>query len=289
MPAHIYMRMGDYSAAARQNTAAAAADRAYIHSSGIQGVYPLIYYSHNLHFLAIAQAMQGRFADAYQAAEQLVAHVGPYVHEMPILEGFLSLPTLVLMHFRRWDELLQSPAPAPDARIANALWHFARGRAYAATGKVDRAEAERKVFLEAANAIPAEAPFGLNSVSSIFTIAASVLDAHMALAKQDTPSAIVLLKKAAEAEDRLHYDEPPNWYPPVRETLGGVLMLQGEYAEAERVFRAELDKHPCSGRALFGLHASLTAQEKHYAAQWVQREFAVAWQHADRQLRLEDL
>src|SRR5262249_12355857 len=88
MPAHIYMRVGDYEASARANEKAIEADRAYLKSSGVKGIYPMMYFSHNLHFLAIARAAQGRFDDAKKAADELVANVGPHVHDMPMLEGF---------------------------------------------------------------------------------------------------------------------------------------------------------------------------------------------------------
>jgi hypothetical protein len=75
----------------------------------------------------------------------------------------------------------------------------------------------------------------------------------------------------------------------VRESLGGVLILNGDYAEAERVFRADLERNPRNGRSLFGLVGSLKKQGKEYDAQLVQGEFEAAWKNADTQLRLEDL
>src|SRR5204863_9309246 len=80
MPAHVYMRVGDYAAAARSNAAAAAADEAYFKQARCaEGVSPMMYYSHNLHFLAVAHAFQRRHADAKAAADKLAAHVGPHL------------------------------------------------------------------------------------------------------------------------------------------------------------------------------------------------------------------
>src|SRR3990172_7452568 len=149
MPAHIYMRTGDYKSAAQRNKVAAEVDQAYIKSSGVQGVYPLMYYSHNLHFLAVAYAMEGRFSDAKKAADQLEAHVGPHVKGMPMLEFFMPTSTLILVRFQRWGDILESPKPNPNMSITNAMWHFARGMAYATTGKVKEAESERKQFISA--------------------------------------------------------------------------------------------------------------------------------------------
>ena len=290
MPAHIYMRTGDYKSAAQRNKVAAEVDQAYIKSSGVQGVYPLMYYSHNLHFLAVAYAMEGRFSDAKKAADQLEAHVGPHVKGMPMLEFFMPTSTLILVRFQRWGDILESPKPNPNMSITTAVWHFVRGMAYAATGKVKEAESERKQFISVMKTIPAGKTWDLNTVNSVLEVAENVVDARIALAKGDNKSAIELLKKAVEAEDALNYAEPPGWYIPTRESLGSVLMLNGEYAEAEKVFRVDLDKNPRSGRSLFGLLKSLKAQGKNYDAQLVQKEFEVAWKNADIQLKqVEDL
>ena len=290
MPAHIYMRTGDYKSADQRNKVAAEVDQAYIKSSGVQRLYPLMYYSHNLHFLAVAYAMEGRFSDDKKAADQLEAHVGPHVKGMPMLEFFMPTSTLILVRFQRWDDILKSPAPDPGMVITTVIWHFARGMAYAATGKVKEAERERKLFIAAEKTIPADAAWDLNSGGNVLKIAELVLDARIALAKGNKKSSIELLRKAVDAEDALNYAEPPGWYIPVRESLGGVLMLNGDYAEAEKVFRADLHKNPRSGRSLFGLYENLKAQGKNYDAQLVQKEFEVAWKNADIQLKqVEDL
>src|SRR5438128_7509694 len=133
MPAHVYERTGEYAAAAQSNVDAAAADEAYIKASGAQGIYPLMYYSHNLHFLAIANSMQGRFAEAMKAAQQLEANVRPALKDMPMLEGFLTITPLMLVRFNRWSDIEKLPQPDPKLFGINAIWHFARGIAYAST------------------------------------------------------------------------------------------------------------------------------------------------------------
>jgi tetratricopeptide (TPR) repeat protein len=239
--------------------------------------------------LAVAHAMPGRSAEAVNAAQKLATHITPHVIGMPMLEFFVPTPTLILVHFRRWDDVLKTPQPAPDMLTTRAIWHFSRGMAYAATGQLDNAESERQAFGIAQNAVPADATWDLNRASDVLTIAQTVLDARIALAKRDNKTAAELLKKAAEAEDALNYTEPPSWYLLVRETLGRVLMATGDYVEAERVFRADLERHPRSGRSLFGLQESVKAQGKTYAAQMVLQELETAWKNADSQLCLEDL
>lgn len=297
MPAHIDIRSGDYDAAARANAYAAEADREYFKTTGQQGMYPMMYYSHNLHFLAVAHSMQGRYQDAKRAADQLDAHLSQFLQVngpmldavLPVLDAFMPTPTLISVRFRRWDDILKSPAPDQKLTATTALWRFGRAMAYASTGKIESAEKERSEMASLVKAFPAGRMYGFNQAGSVFSIAENVLSARIAMAKNDKRAAIGFLKKALEAEDSLNYDEPEDWYIPVRESLGGALMLTGDYAEAEKVFRAELEKHRRSGRALFGLLESLKAQGKKQAAAFVQEEFEAAWKNADTKLRIEDL
>jgi hypothetical protein len=289
MPAHIYMRVGDYDMAAQRNTLAAAVDEAYIKSRGVQGIYPLMYYGHNLHFLAIAHAMQGRASDAVTAAEKLATHISPHLKAMPMLEYFMPTSMLLRVRFRRWEAILQSPPPEEDMVLTKAIWHFARGMAFTATGQTEQAEQERQAFLVARQAVPADTTWDLNSANHVLDIAQHVLGARMAMAKSQRQPAVELLRKAADLEDSLKYAEPSAWYLPVREMLGGVLLVSGEYGAAESAFRADLANNPRSGRSLFGLLLSLKGQGRPYAAQLIQQELQTAWKNADTPLRLEDL
>src|SRR5579862_5266118 len=149
MPAHVYIRTGDYEAAVKTNEQAAAVDRAYIKATGVQGVYPVMYYSHNLHFIAMCAAMNGNYAEARKNADLLVANVGPHVKDVPPLEGFMTIPMAVDIRFHRWDDILAMKQPDPDMKITTVFWHFARGMAYAGKGKVDEAEAEYKIVADA--------------------------------------------------------------------------------------------------------------------------------------------
>jgi hypothetical protein len=109
MPAHVYIRTGDYAAAVKTNQEAAAVDQAYIKASGAQGIYPLMYYSHNLHFIAMCAAMNGNYTEANKNADLLAAHVAPHVKDMPPLEGFMTIPIAVDVRFHKWDEILKMP------------------------------------------------------------------------------------------------------------------------------------------------------------------------------------
>ncbi|MFL6212483.1 MAG: hypothetical protein ACJ74J_01175 [Blastocatellia bacterium] len=295
MPAHIDIRTGNYEAAARANVYGAQADRDYIQMAGAQNIYSMMYYSHNLHFLAAANCMQGHFREAQRAAAQLDAHLKQYLNApgmeamTPMLDGFLTMPTVVLVRFYKWDEALASPEPDKRLVATGAMWHFGRGLAYAASGKISEAENEQKAFAAMIKTIPAAAPYGINTAANVFKIAELMFAGKIALAKGDRKAAIELFERAVKAEDALRYDEPAGWQLPVREALGGALLASNDYAAAEQVFRADLERNPRSGRSLFGLMESLKGQGKQAAAAFVQQEFDAAWKNAEVKLRAADL
>ncbi len=290
MPAHIYMRTGDYARAAESNEWAAKADQQYIDGGGLRGIYTAAYYSHNLHFLAAAHSMQGNYAEASKAARRLEANVSPYLKDMPFFESFMPTGTLIAARFGRWDDVLKTPEPAASTPVTNALWHWARGMALASTGKTADAEAALKTYLSKTEAIAPETGYGQNTARAVLKIGEHFLNARLASARGDRKRAVEQLRAAVAAEDALAYDEPPGWYHPLsREALGGALLLDKQYAEAEAVFREDLRRNQRNGRSLFGLAESLKAQGKTREAELVTREFERAWKQADTRLRIEDL
>ena len=292
MPAHIYIRTGDYAAAVKTNQEAAAADRAYLKSSGAQGIYPMMYYSHNLHFIAMCSAMIGDYAEAHKAAEMLAGHVGPAVKDMPALEGFMTIPMAVNVRFHKWDEILAMKAPDAEMKTTTGFWHFARGMALAGKGRISEAEAEYKIVAEAEKATPPNVVFQMpinNKTKDILKIAENVLGAQVALAKKDNAAAAGMLRDAVAVQDTLKYDEPQDWFFPVRESLGGVLLMSGDAKGAEQVFRDDLAKTPRNPRSLFGLHRALQAQDRNSDAWFVEQEFRKAWKGGEGELKVEDL
>jgi tetratricopeptide (TPR) repeat protein len=292
MPAHIYIRTGDYAAAVKTNQEAAAADRAYLESSGAQGIYPMMYYSHNLHFIAMCSAMTGDYAEARDAAEMLAAHVGPSVKDMPPLEGFMTIPMAVNVRFHKWDEILAMKAPDAEMKATVGFWHFARGMAFAGKGKINEAEAEYKIASDAERATPPDAIFQMpidNKTKDILKIAENVLGAQVALAKKDNAAAAGMLRDAVAVQDALKYDEPQDWFFPVRESLGGVLLMSGDAKGAEQVFRDDLARNLRNPRSLFGLHRALKAQDRNSDAWFVEQEFRKAWKGGAEELKVEDL
>ncbi len=292
MPAHVYIRTGDYEAAVKTNEQAAEVDRAYIKATGVQGIYPMMYYSHNLHFVAMCGAMNGRYAEARKNANLLAANVGPHVKEMPPLEGFMTIPMAVEIRFHHWNEILKMAAPDPTMKAATGFWHFARGLALAGTDKVTEAEAEYKIVSDSQAATPPDEIFNApinNKTKDILEIAKDVLGAKIALAKKDTNSAITQLREAVAMQDTLKYGEPPDWFFPVRESLGAALLLNGDAVGAEKVFRADLDRNPRNPRSLWGLQQALLQQKREYDAGFVQKQFESSWKGGPQALKLGDL
>ena len=292
MPAHVYIRTGDYEAAVKTNEKAAAADRAYMQASGVQGIYPMMYYSHNLHFIAMCSAMNGNYPEAKKSADQLAAHVAPGVKEMPPLEGFMTIPLAVDIRFHRWDDILATKQPPAEMQALGGFWHFARGMALAGKGRVSEAEAEYKIVSDAEAATPEDVIFQMpvnNKTKDILKIAKDVLGANIAIAKKEPNSAIPMLREAVVVQDSLKYGEPPDWFFPVRESLGAVLLMNGDAPGAEKVFREDLERNPRNPRSLYGLQQALLAQNRKYDAGFVGKEFSSSWKGDAKGLKLEDL
>ena len=292
MPAHIYIRTGDYDAAVKTNERAAEVDRAYIKATGAQGIYPMMYYSHNLHFIAMCSAMDGNYAEARQNAAMLAEHVGPAVKMMPPLEGFMTIPMAVEIRFHHWNEILKMPAPDSGMKTATVFWHFGRGMALAGTGKISDAEAEYKIVSDAEAATPPDVIFSMpinNKAKDIMQIAKDVLGAKVAMAKKENDSAISMLREAVSIQDSLKYGEPPDWFFPVCESLGAALLMNGDAAGAEKIFREDLDHNPRNPRSLYGLHQVLVRQQREYDAGFIQKQFDASWKGGTPGLTLEDL
>jgi hypothetical protein len=255
-------------------------------------VYSLMYYSHNLHFIAMAASMDGDYAAATKASAMLAAHVGPSVKDMPPLEGFMIVPIVVEIRFHKWDKILQLPQPDPAMKSATFYWHFARGMALAGEGKPAAAEAEYKIVADTERQTSPDeildAPVN-NKLKDILKIAQNVLAAKIALANHDAATATARLSDAVAIQDLLNYNEPQDWFFPVRESLGAVLLQSGKAAEAEKVLRADLQRNPRNPRSLFGLCEALKAQNETYDAQFVDKEFQTAWKGTDAKLTLDDL
>jgi tetratricopeptide (TPR) repeat protein len=295
MPAHIYQRTGDYRAAANSNKVAATVDEKYVKETGATGMYPMMYYGHNLQFLSAAAMMAGNLAEAREAARKTAALVEPMAGEMLMLQPFAMQEALALVRFGRWDDVLATPRPAFDSAqgkparpLQTALYHYTQGAAHAAKGNTQAAEQEAK-NLAAITFAPDEMVSLVNPVAAVMAVAREDLAGRIALAKQDTRGAIAAFTRATAKEDTLAYNEPPDWLLPEREQLGTALLRAGRAGEAEKVFRADLERNRQNPRALFGLWKALEKQGKTAEAAEARTAFEAAWQGADVTLTMEPL
>ena len=289
MPTHLYSILGDHDASAAANEKAAKLDRAYVEKHRITGLYSVMYFSHNLHFAAFAHTQRGDYRNALRMAQQVFDHTAPMAKEMPMVELFTPTPVLVQTRFRRWAELMRMTEPAAEMPVTHGLWRFGRGMAAAASGRPEDAERERAALEKEKATVPADAMVGFSNAREVLGIAEHMLAARTAEARGAPAKAIEHLTRAVEAEDRLPYDEPPDWYLHARESLGGAHLRQGHAAAAEAAFRADLKRHPRNGRSLFGLMEALNAQGRGNEARLVEREYREAWRNADTRLAVSDL
>jgi tetratricopeptide (TPR) repeat protein len=282
MPAHIYARVGMWKKAADSNRDAMKADAKYRQVYPRPGFYGL-YMAHNTHFLAWTAMTRGKSEEAISLARQMVAEIPEdFAKEYaPVVDGFTIFVSKALMRFGRWEEILNEPAPPEGMHLARALHHFTRGAAYTALDRMEEAKAERAAFTQAVERIPKESTFGNNSSHDLVAIAELVLEGEMLAQEGDLETAEVKLRRGAELEDRLRYDEPPDWIQPVRHTLGAVLVRAGKFAEAEQVYREDLKRLPENGWSLLGLANSLRAQGQLKEAGAAQNRLEKVWADAD--------
>jgi tetratricopeptide (TPR) repeat protein len=288
MPAHVYIRTGDYAAAINANEQAARVDEKYISCCGPKGgIYPAMYYSHNLHFLAVAAAMGGRSKEAAEATTKLAAHLDPVIDQMPMFEGMGAVPVIIAARQALWGEVLKWPQPKDGRHASLAAWHFARGIAHASMKDIGPALTEHDQFTaEAAKA--KDLSMGNNTAAKVFAIADHLLSGKVFAARGDAEGARRELELAVKSQDELEYDEPAAFPWPVREALGAQLLLAGDAAGAEKVFREDLVRTPNNPRSLFGLSESLKARGRHFDAGEIQKQFEARWAGADLKLRIED-
>jgi tetratricopeptide (TPR) repeat protein len=261
MPAHIYERTGNYVGAAAANTAGVKADRAYVKAHGGDGMYAMMYYSHNLDFGAASYAMAGEFAQAKEYADEMSANAAKMAKEMPPVEPFTANTLKVLLRFGHWSEIVRAPDQSAGP-ISSAFRHFARATAFAKLDNVAGARAEQRAFEADVAKMTDDNGFLQNPGKALAAVMAPLIEACIAEAEGKGDAAIAADRRAVDAEDALNYNEPADWFYPTRETLGAALLRARRAAEAEKVFRDDLTRNPNNPRSLYGLAAALKAQGK---------------------------
>ncbi|HEU0124135.1 MAG TPA: hypothetical protein VFQ91_26625 [Bryobacteraceae bacterium] len=277
MPSHIYARLGHWEPAASSNAAAVAADRAYLQGKPADGLYPLMYYPHNIHFLLYAEAAQGRCQEASKAGEELVRQVAPALDSMPMLQGFIAY------HYQLsvWCPSVPLPAaPAAKFALSKMAYEFAKGTRETWANNLPAARASLVALRAAARKVDPATIYEPGYTAAYLTLAESALEARLAAAESQFDRAATHWRRAVAAQDSLRYDEPPIWFYQVRQSLGAVLLRAGQPAEAEYILREALRLQARDGRTLFLLWKAVAAQGRDRDAALIETEFRSAWRGA---------
>jgi tetratricopeptide (TPR) repeat protein len=286
MPSHIDVRRGRWQQAVEANEKAVAVENAFWKTTTLRNAYSQAR-AHNRHMLAFAAMMQGQSSKADGAVQELISEIPEsfLVAYSDKVDGFFSMPYEIHLRFGRWDAMLAEPPPRDVFPLTTALWHYARGVAYAAKKQVDAAKEEQRAFAKARKNVPENIHFRRTRAVELLGIAEKMLAGEILYREGRVNDAIGALQEAVRREDAMPYSEPPNWFLPVRHALGATLMDAGRFAEAEKVYRADLDRYPENGWSLFGLERSLQQQHKQPEALAVSARFERAWRQADIRLR----
>jgi len=284
MPSHIFIRTGRYAEAAEANERAIQADERYFALAPEPDFYSL-YFLHNVHFLAYAVMMEGRYEPAIAAARKIEHSIPPKFLKqyVTLADGFMPTSLHVMIRFGKWEEILDEPEPPRWRLFSRAERHFARSVALSALGKTDEARRELKRMDEVAAELTDEWMMGNNKATDVLAVARAMAQGELAFREGKREDAFRHLRKAVELEETLSYDEPPGWMQPVRHALGALLLADERYAEAEAVYRADLARHPNNAWSLLGLQQSLGLQGKTAQADAMAEAVERAWVRADVQ------
>ena len=284
MPSHIYVRVGRYADATDANQAAIDADRAYFEVAPPPGFYSL-YFTHNVHMLAFAAMMEGRYDVAMEAARTLDKEVPEaFLRDYTAFaDGLMATPLHVMIRFGRWEDILAEPAPDDYRLLSRAMRHYARGVAFSALGRTEEARGELQAFEDMAAQVPEDWTVGNNASADVLDLSRHMLKGELLYREGRREEAFAILRAGIELEDALVYDEPPGWMQPIRHALGALLMADGRHAEAEAVYREDLARHAKNGWSLLGLELALGAQGRAVEAAAPRAERQAAWARADVQ------
>jgi tetratricopeptide (TPR) repeat protein len=282
MPSHIFIRTGRYAEAAAANERAIRADEAYFQLAPPPDFYSL-YFLHNVHFLAYAAMMEGRYQTAIDAARKIEVQIPPEFlkNYVTIADGFMPTSLHVMVRFGKWDDILAEPDVPEWRLVSRAERHFARSLAFAAQGKTQEAQTEITQLDAIAAKLDDQWKIGNNLAADVLAIASTMAVGEVAFRKGEPDEAFRKLREAVGMEEKLSYDEPPGWMQPVRHALGALLLADGRHAEAEAVYRADLVRHPHNAWSLLGLQQALGLQGNTEAADAMKQQVETAWANAD--------
>jgi tetratricopeptide (TPR) repeat protein len=241
---------------------------------------------HNHHMRAFAAMMIGHRNETVETLDNMVQEIPiDWARENAgIADGVFAMPLEARLRFGMWEDILKSREPEQTFPMSRALFHYARGIAYASKNRLIDSKREREAFLTAKSKVPSTTTFGNNKAAHLLEVADKLLQGEILYRDGKKSKGIAALKKGVTLEDNLRYSEPPDWIHPIRHALGAILLEERRFTEAEAVYRKDLQLHPENGWALFGLGQSLKFQGKETEALEVEKRFQKAWATADVEL-----
>jgi tetratricopeptide (TPR) repeat protein len=265
MPTHTWAQIGRWGDAVR-----ASLDAWHSDLKSLAGEAIAIYPWHDLHMLVFAASMDGQGAIAVQAGRDYSR-----ISKNPI---YLLL---ALVRFGRFEDILEDMKTRTSGGLSGPAWDFAQGYAKLRAGDSNAAKTHLAAVLDAANTSTAQ--FGVNPAKKVFAVLAGILEGEIALGTGGNPAALAAFERAVSLEDSLVWDEPEPLPFSARHWLGAALLETGRAADAEKVYRADLENHPKNGWSLLGLSQALEAQGK--PAREARDEFGRAWVRSDTWIR----
>lgn len=283
MASHIYQRVGRYADSIKSNQLAIAADEHYMSQSHAHGVYPMVYYPHNIHFLWFAATLDGQSNLALESAKRAAAKIDDdALKAIPLTAIFRVTPYWALARFGHWKEILDLPPPPSTNAFLIGSWHYVRGLALVATQQLQHAEQELLALRRIMEDPLLDHPLlSKNTSRTVLRVAPEVLAGELAAAQGRFDQAIAYLEKAVRLEDALVYTEPAEFHLPPRLALGAILLEAGQPDQAETVYWEDLRRNRNNGWALYGLMQALRAQKKDDQATAIEVRFRKAWERAD--------
>jgi tetratricopeptide (TPR) repeat protein len=286
MPAHIYLRTGDYSKSIEANQRAVTVDEKYLSGSENSGMYRWAYYPHNIDFISYSSYMEGRSTLALQTAMKLAYKGNLMSASNPVFAQYFSVePMIASVRFGKWNDILSLPTPDQDFIYANLIYRFAKGMALVRNGRLDEALANL-LKLDSLSRLDTltKIYFSFNPVSEIAKVPLSLLRGQVLIAENKMTEGLSALRQAVLAEDNLRYMEPPDWKLPSRQYLGTALMDNNQSLEASKIFAEDLIKNPGNGWSLYGVYQCQSKLGKTTEAAATNKKLQKAWSNADVKL-----
>ncbi len=289
MPAHIYIKTGDYHKATLSNIRAIEVDSSYITSCSLQGAYPLIYIPHNYNFLSVTATLEGNYKGAIKAANKISEDVFPLLKDFPQSGNFqyyYAIPYYVNVKFGKWKEILKMNNEVGTFIFPEAMRSYARGMAFLGLDEIESAKKELLKLENYSNdsSLKEVMVFNVNSLASLTILSQKILKAEIFASESNFDESIELLKEAVRLRNEFTFREPPSFYFSVRHNLGTVQLEAGKYTDALKTFEEDLKEFPKNGWALHGMKTAYLKLKNHGEAERINEQLKNVWATADTKL-----